>query len=397
MLGGISHLAHQYSLLQIPDTHWTYLINNVRPKWNLDIRPMPNNLDFATYYEPGKYDLAVLHVDQQCIDPKIGKGQLYRDLNKSIQDIPKIIINHGTPYWEERWESYGGGTWNLPISYSNAKKDEIHKYQKDFLINGGKTVEAGNLVEIEGMKKLIGNNTMVVNSFQAVKDWGWGIPIIHGLDPNDWWDLLKEPRCVISLSPGGLDSYYGRPLLTRTKELLNEKYGLKLIHIGNNHDWTIERHYYYKELGGWGAYRDFLGRSLVYFNPTQESPNPRSRTEAMLSGCCVLSTPYQDADRYFNFDTRKIWENSSGVNDYIKIVDSLLDTPGINGIIIPNNPDPIIALINHLIYKRYKTAIKIGQEGKKTAIKIFDKSRFEKEWSDLIRKVLNERNSSKKT
>lgn len=383
------HIANQFSLLQVPNTHWTYLINNVRPSWNTDVRPMPDNLDFTTYYEPGKYDLAVLHVDQQCVDPKIGKGQLFRDLNKTITDIPKIIINHGTPYWEERWEAYGHGCWSLPVSMVNAKIDEIHKFQKDFLINGGKVIEGGNLVEIEGMKKLVGDSPMVVNSLQAVKDWGWGIPIIHGLDPNDWWDLPKEPRAVVSLSPGGLDSYYGRPLLISVREMLSEKYGLKIVHIGSQ-DWVIERHPRIRELGGWGAYRDFLGRSLVYFNPTQESPMPRSRTEAMLSGCCLVTTPFQDADTFINFDTRKIWEHSRGVKEFIETVDSLLDTEGINGIIIPNNPEPITALINHLIYKRYKTAIKIGKCGRETAIKLFGKERYEKSWLDLIEKTISD-------
>ena len=279
---------------------------------------------------------------------------------------------------------------------ANAKKDEIHKFQKNFLIEGGKTVEAGETVEIEGMKKLVGDNVMVVNSHQAAKDWGWGIPIIHGLDPNDWWDLPKEPRCVVSLSPGGLDSYYGRPLLTSTKEMLAEKYGLKIVHIGSQHDWTIERHPRFNELGGWGAYRDFLGRSLIYFNPTQESPMPRSRSEAFLSSCCVLTTPFQDADTYVNFDVRKIWEKSRGVKEFIEIVDSLLDTEGINGIIVPNNPEPITALINHLIYKRYRTALRIGAEGKKTAIRLFSKSRYESEWTKLISDTINNFRKTKK-
>lgn len=382
------HISHNWSLLQIPDTHWTYLINNIRPKWNTDVRPMPKNLDFVTEYESGKYDLAVLHVDQQCIDPAIGKGQLYRDLNKVIQDIPKIVINHGTPYWEERWETFGPGSWSLPLSLVNAKIDEVHKFEKQFLIDGGNVIESGKLKIIEGMKKLIGNNTMIVNSHQAKIDWGWGEVIIHGLDSNDWWDLPKEPRAVVSLSPGGLDSYYGRPLLTRVKELLAEKYGLKMTHIGDLRDWVIERHPRFRELGGWGAYRDFLGRSLIYFNPTQESPMPRSRTEAMLSSCCIITTPFQDAETFINFDTSKIWELSKGVSDYIEKIDKLLDLEGINGIIIPNNPEPIIALINHLIYKRYKTAIKIGKEGRKTAIRLFQKSRFESEWIKLVERIL---------
>jgi hypothetical protein len=64
---------------------------------------MHPKLKWATHYEPGKYDLAILHVDQQHVDPLIGKGQLYRALDKIIQDIPKLVINHGTPMWDERY------------------------------------------------------------------------------------------------------------------------------------------------------------------------------------------------------------------------------------------------------------------------------------------------------
>jgi hypothetical protein len=393
------HVAHQYSLYQIPGIEWSVLLNTFR-KWKTDARPLPEGVKIVPYYEPGKYDVAVLHIDQQCIDPAIGKGQLYRQLNNLITDIPKIVINHGTPFWPEKWNQQGRHSWSIPLEllkkegdfWTDKSKKDTFKYQTEFLINGGNVMQDGKKLEIEGMKKLVGDNTMVVNSFKGREQWGWGETIWHGLDPEDWFDLPKEPRAVLSLSPAGLDYYYNREMLSYVKERLREKFGIEFVHIGDPHGWIINMHSKLGDISGFEAYRDYLGRSLVYFNPTKESPMPRSRTEAMLSGCCVLSTPYQDADKFLNLDIRDIWKNSTGEEDFIKKVDPELDKDGVSGIIIPDNPIAISALINHLIYKRYATALKIGQEGKKIAKILFNKERFDQDWLKLIGKVLKEKN-----
>lgn len=280
--------------MNIPGTEWGLLNNNVR-HWNTDARPLPKNVEWVPYYEPGKYDLAILHVDQQCVDPLIGKGILYRNLNKVIQDIPKIVINHGTPWWPERWSEYGALTWGIPEKYK--RKKDFDKYHQKFLIEGGEIVLNSELVkvddkkgiiggelvdidgqeyvrkntetmQIEGMKKLIGDNLMVVNSERAKEMWGWGKVIIHGLDKNEWFDRPKEPRVIVGLSAGGLDSYYGRDLLDKVKELLNSTYGIKLIHVGNEREWTIDRHPNFSgraidRWDGFTCYRDFIARSLI--------------------------------------------------------------------------------------------------------------------------------------
>ena len=241
------HAAHQYELYKVPGTEWHHVVNTVR-RWGLGkYRPKPDNLHPAAYYEPGKYDLAVLHVDQQCVDPSFGKSRLYAELNDSIQDIPKIVINHGTPYWPEVYD-----------------QDEI----------------------IRKMKMLIGDNHVVYNSHRAKEMWEKNGPmgktartIIHGMDADEWYSLPKEPRIVTTLSPAGLDRYYNRRLLTEVQGKLKER-GIAHVWVGS--DWISN---------GFDDYRDFIARSLVYFNPTLESPMPRSRTEAMLSGMCTVTLP----------------------------------------------------------------------------------------------------------
>jgi len=286
------------------------------------------------FYEKGKYDLAVLHLDQQCMDLALwecGKGSLYRELNKVITDIPKIVIMHGTPYYPEAFPS--------DISEKNYERKGYTKHQIRM---------SSNL--IERCKNVIGDNVMVTNSFTAAKQWGHGIPIWHGLDDSEWWDLPKEPRVITMISPAGLgDKYYDRKLLSAVKEKLLED-DIYHCHI------TVDTRFY-----NWDDYRNFIGRSLIYFNPTRESPMPRSRTEVMLSGCCLVSTANQDAETFLK--------------------------SGDNCIIVKREPDYIVKVIKSLI-KNYDTAVEIGQRGKETAKKLFVKDRYDKQWQKLMNEVI---------
>lgn len=278
------------------------------------------------------------------------------------------------------------------MPYEFKDYDDINKkvldYQKKFLIEGGKTIVQDEQVEIEGMEKMVGRNKMVVNSHEARKQWGWGKVIWHGLEPKEWFDLPKEPRSASFISTGGLDYYYGRDFLNSTMARLREDFGFKHYWISHAGSWTIYDSDLIWKKSGWDAYRDFLGRSMIFFNPTTESPMPRSRTEAMLSGCCVLTTASQDADKFINFDVRDFWTASEGAKEFIDTIDKYIDTKGINGIIVPQNPLAIGAIINYLLYNKPQTAIKIGQEGKKTALKLFSKERFDKQWTELLHKTI---------
>lgn len=321
VFGVLNHLTHQYDMLKLMDNYdveFTYLINNVR-KWSeYSHRPMHPKLKWATAYEPGKYDVAILHVDQQHVNPDIGKGWLYRDLDDVIQDIPKIVINHGTPMYAEM-------------------------YDEDTVINGGTVTDRkGNTRRIPGMKEKIGDNFMIVNSYEAAKRWGWGYPLIHGLDLEEWWGLPKEPRVVLPLSPGGLDKYYNRELITHIKSRVLEQVGLEVIHTNVNYD-----------VKDWNDYRNLVGTALISLAPYKDSPMPRSRTEAMLSGSCILTSKYQDAEMFIEH--------------------------GVNGFIMPDNPLSYAETIYQLINFNYKEAVEIGQNAKETARKYFNLERYHKD------------------
>lgn len=330
VFGVVNHVGNQYEMLKLMENYeveFTYLENNVRRWSEYSARPIPKNLKWATHYEPGKYDLAILHVDQQHTDPRIGKGQLYRQMNEVIQDIPKLVINHGTPMWDEY-------------------------YTEDLVINGGTIQTPRGEKHLQGMKELIGDNFMVVNSYESVDRWGWGYPLIHGMDQNEWFDLPKEPRVVISLSPGGLDKYYNRTLVSAIKSAVGEKSGITVQHTNVNISF---------EQDNWMQYRKFIGSSLINLSPYKDSPMPRSRTEAMFSGACILTSKYHGADEFIEH--------------------------GKNGFIVPDNPLSYAEAIHYLINDCYKDALAMGQEAKKTAQKYFNQERYQKDLWFLMTEV----------
>jgi len=321
------HLSHQAELLKLP-FEWTYLINHTR-KWDERVRLMPEHLKWVPYYEDSKYDLAILHVDQQCLLPRLGKSILFREVFSIVKrKIPIIVINHGTPVYPE-------------LFIQMAEQDGY-----------GNKEENGEAWARDKMKELLqGVDAVVVNSYEAQKQWGFGQTIIHGLDKEEWFDLRKEPRVVTFISPAGIgQKYYGRRLFNETREILKEEYGIESIWISEDF-----------KPGNWNEYREFLGKSLVYFNPTIGLPMPRTRTEAMFSGCCIVTTRHQDADIFIK--------------------------DGENGFICKDNPEDAAKKIAWCI-EHYKESVEIGQKGKQTAYELFSGERFRSDWISLIEKTL---------
>lgn len=303
---------------------YDFIINPYRT-WGESSRPFPEKGRWVTHFEKGKYDLAILHIDQQSIyNPAVGdrihKGKLYLELREAIgNDCPIITINHMTPF-HDKYES---------------------PYVVDFI------------------KKMTEGTTMICNSYQAQKQWGWGHVILHGLHPNDWWDLPKEPRAITVLSPAGMDKAYRRIFLTTVKRMLSEL-GVPFVWIGVDRKCT-----------SFDEYREFLGRSLVFFMPTWQSPRPRARTEAMFSGCCIVTTPYQDADTFIRH----------GENGFLTSRVTMTDPR------IMDNPEVTAQLIKRLVIDEPDLALKVGQEGKKTANKLFNFNAFSSQWLKLLQEL----------
>lgn len=319
------HIGHQWELSKLPFVGQYDLIINPYRTWGEGSRPFPKNFRWVTHYERGLYDLAILHVDQQSIfnpvqGDRIHKGKLYLELREAIgEDVPIITINHMTPFHDN--------------------------YESPYVVDFIKTMTKGTI--------------MVCNSYTARKQWGWGETIIHGLDPKEWWDLPKEPRCVIVLSQAGMEKAYRRRFLHVVLPMLKDM-GVPVTWVGAD-----------IKFSSFNEYRNYLGRSLVFFMPTWQSPRPRARTEAMFSGCCVVSTPYQDADTYIKH----------GVNGFLTSTSTIQDPR------VMDNPEATANLIKRLVLEEPDLALKIGQEGKKTANELFTMDKFADQWIALLKKM----------
>lgn len=317
------HVMHFWDLFNAlkDDVHFSIIHNSWRD-WKdsrfLSARGIPENASFVPYYEKGKYDFAILDVDQQVTNVDItGKRRAFIELNALIQDIPKVIINHGSPIYPEYYKREG---------MTDAEAMEQCK---------------------SDMRELVGNTPMVTNSHKAAEMWGWGTPIWHGMNPDDWMDLPKEPRPFTALSIGGFDAYYNRACMEDTNRILKEKFGYEIhwakinVKTGQSPD----------------AYKTYLGSSLLYLDTSIHTPMNRARTEAMLSGCCVVQV--KGAHDIERFATEE------------------------NMVLVPNKPKEIAEKVNWLI-EDYQTALRIGAAGKETAKALFNYARYRKDWMTLI-------------
>ena len=311
-----------------------HMLRNLYRSWGESHRPFPENARWVTDYD-SDYDFMLAHIDQQSIynvesGDRISKGRLFTEavaaFRKYNPSKPIIVINHMTPFHD--------------------------KYDSPEVISR--------------IKKMTEGCHMVVNSYQAKEQWGWGTPIIHGLDPEEWYDLPKEPRVTIVLTPAGMDKAYRRIFLSHVLRYLSE-YKVPYEWIGQ----TI------KSFPSFEEYRDFIGRSSVFFMPTWQSPRPRARTEAMLSGCCVVTTPYhtwkaQDDKTSFFTDAKDGFLTSKFQFKDPRIID---------------NPEETAKLLRRLVLEEPDVAYKVGQEGKKLAQRLFNKEIFAEQWENLLQKI----------
>lgn len=338
----------------LPQTEF-YLYEPNRRRWAEEARPVPANMRFVPFYEEGKYDLAILHVDGECADPEGSKGDIYKKLNSLIQDIPKIVINHGTPWIPERFDRY-------------VKKVDDPK----------KRLQLGKEICVQEMKKLIGDNPMITNSKQAATDWGWGTPIIHGMYGNPqetYLDLPKEMIVMFNVSPGGWDYYYNRQCMASIISELDDN-GIRAEHTRVNVSFS-----------NYDQYREYIGRVLISVFPMRQSPMPRARTEHMLSGGCVVTANNHDIGDYF-----------TGL-DFQKTPDGKLIRDEKGDIIPLTNPEEAEVVFadedSYLdftykilwLYEHPEIAMKIGQNAKKKAQEVFNWNRYRIDWYKMLQSV----------
>jgi glycosyltransferase involved in cell wall biosynthesis len=322
------HLAHDEALITALKGYVDFdLLINYTRRWDDRIRKLPSNAKWVNRFEVGKYDFAILNIDQQCTEENLNKAVLVKHLKSIVskdKNCKRIWINHGTPIYPEKFPD--------GVLKTNFVSKKL----------------------IEEINKIIGDDLVVVNSHQAKKEWGRGKVIIHGISGKEYRPKTKEPRVASFISFQGIgDKYYNRSYLIEVMQILMEKYSVKLQWINTPTCFNAKTHKDYKE---------FLAKTLIYFNPTFGSPMPRSRTEAMLSGCCVITTPHHDADTFIK--------------------------NGENGFLVPHNHSRLCADVIYKLLCNYNLAVDIGKRGRETALKEFSPKKYSKNWINFLKEII---------
>jgi len=311
ILDHVWHIAHAYRLHALPAT-FDYLVPMGTRYWETSIRPFPPN--FNGYVQDplvSQYDVVLSHIDNWCDRAEL-RGTPFRLMNLMAKDAPqavRVTIMHGTP------------------------SDE------------------GNRQRIARMLDLSpgGPPFMVCNSEQAYEDWGLGPErsraIIHGYDVDEFTSSNERQAFALTVCSAGQISreYHGVPLLERVRRSVPQ-----LLWMGLNGDLPYCESY--------DEYRAFLSHALIYVHTGQASPMPGARTEAMLSGCCVVTTSNNDASKYIRHgDTGYLCDTAEEMIDTLKM---LLANP-------------------HLAYQ-------VGKRGREAARLHFHKDRYVADWMALL-------------
>jgi len=304
------HQVHLYRMAQALPATFTVVGVKV-PHWNTAQRPIPDNVRLVGIHEFDEdvtgYDVAILHLDQ-WVDRLNLRASPFRWMRETTREIPQVVIMHGTP---------------------------------------------DNPQNRKGVLRLIGDLPVVCNSRQAAREWDggegrldrYGLPqfraIIHGYtDEFFYYPLSYRSLGAITICSGGDMSrwYHGLSLVERLKR------EVPLTWYGPRGDQPWRPNY--------TSYRGLLASALIYFSPTRRGPMPGSRTEAMLSGCCVVSVSGQDAE------------------DYIET--------GVNGFIVRTYSEAVECL--RWLLENPEAAYRVGLQGRKDALKFFDHRRYAANW-----------------
>jgi len=322
------HTAHDHDMISALSSiaDFDLLINYTR-RWDDKNRTIPENCRWVTHYEKGRYDLVILNIDQQCSNPRLNKSVLTKQMKMAVRsidpDVPIIFINHGTPVYPENY------------SDGNRKNNYVSEQLKKEILD------------------IISPDFMVINSHEAKENWNYekSRTIIHGMNEKEWnYSEDREIRSCTFITPAGIgDKYYNRSFLVAVMEELKDRYGI-------SHQWIGQPGCFSPK--GIKEYKEFIGKSLIYFNPTYASPMPRSRTEAMISGCCIVTTPQHDADKFIK--------------------------DGENGFLVPHDNVQYASEVISRLMDHPKITAEIGRNGRNTALKLFNRDRYREDWIKLL-------------
>lgn len=289
------HTAHDYELAKLPHA-FLYLTSTPRA-WALSQRPIPANIAWVPSHHAEHTDLMILDVDQWTWQEPAKRFLFLR--YRDAYDGPKIVINHGS---------------NMVDGCSS-----------------------------EIMRELVRGCYMVCNSATACEQWDVADSryIRHGMSPTEWPQTDYGRHEVLVVQAAG--RIHG--LCRNFEGIAQVEERIPITWVGR------DRHF-----DSFNKYRRFLQSSSIFLQPSYASANPRSRTEAMLTGLAIVST------------------NSNGEDEYIR--------NGINGF-CSNDFDELVEFLDYLLANPDQVR-KIGTAGRETAQRVFHIDRFVEQWNELL-------------
>jgi len=342
------HVPHQYELHKLPHdfTLATHIGKNEWiNRWSYSQRPLRPNARLvpADQIDPSEYDLAIIHFDENILFPNLSNNVIpscwgeAADWLRSLPDIPKVAICHGTPQFEGQYA----------LNPAPIESFSIHESERLRLVRYFKDA---------GVK-------IVCNSWQALSEWGFADArvIWHGFDPQEFPNG-SHTRYVLALAEDLNRPHYRGAW---EHELVASRLDAAIqIETSDHHGAAIER----RESNAFAvrnfrSYVDRIGEFTAYLNTTLRSPMPRSRGEAMMTGVIPVSLANHDVERFVD----------QGMNGFFS-----------------SDPAELADWLNYL-FRRPREARKISAAARRTAVDVFNHDRYLTAWSELIADTVGER------
>jgi glycosyltransferase involved in cell wall biosynthesis len=342
------HAPHQYELYKLPHdfTLATHIGKNEWiNRWSYDQRPLRPNarLVAADQIDPGEYDLAIIHFDENILFPNLCNNVIpsswgeAADWLRSLSGLPKIAICHGTPQFEGQYA----------LNPAPIESFSIHESERLRLVR---------YFQDAGVK-------IVCNSWQALSEWGFADArvIWHGFDPQEFPNGSHR-RHILALGEDRNRPHYRgawehekvASRLDRGIQIETSAHGGAPIEPRGTNAFAVRN---------FRSYVDRIGEFTAYLNTTLRSPMPRSRGEAMMTGVIPVSIANHDVERFID----------QGKNGFYS-----------------SEPAELADWLNHL-FRHPSEARKISAAARRTATDIFNHDRYLTAWSELIGEAVGDR------
>jgi glycosyltransferase involved in cell wall biosynthesis len=337
------HVPHQYELYKLG--HDFALVRELGTSmsnaWNLQQRPLPDNARFISKdgLRENDFDLAILHFDENVLSWEntnnvLGEewGASFRWLMENIR-LPKVAICHGTPQFYGQYNP----------SYDKPDLMQVIEPARRKLVD------------------YLGDTLVICNSHQAQREWGFrnSRVIWHGFDPTEFPPATYERGILSPLGPlvTSRPHYRGYFLYQQVFADFPAQFRPSTLTVPEPSPLYQGNQF---AIWKYRNYVDEIRRYSVYFNPTLRSPMPRARSEPMMCGVLTVSARNHDVDMFIKNGVNGFYADEAG-----ELREQLLFL----------SRDPAAAK-------------KIGAEGRRTALDIFNIDRYLAEWRSVIRSLV---------